>query len=331
MMHEVVLDISDLEVTFPKLGRNADVVSGVNLQLHRGEVLGLVGESGSGKSISSLACLGLVPTPAIVSGSIKLSGQEIIGRPDNELTKLRGGKIAMIFQNPMTSLNPFFTIGNQLRGPIRIHRQLTGREAERVAVSSLHKVRLPDPELVMERYPHELSGGQVQRVMIALALACKPTVLIADEPTTALDVTVQAQILVLLRELLETEDMSILFITHDLGVVATLCDRVAVMYAGKIVETAKVDAIFTRPSHPYTRQLLDTVPRLGVPAENLPAIEGQVPDMSRLPDGCAFHPRCGQADNSCRNSIPEYINGKDGHSVACHHPYHPGNLLPGAA
>jgi oligopeptide/dipeptide ABC transporter ATP-binding protein len=330
-MHDIILDIRDLEVTFPKLGGNSEVVSGVNLQLRRGEVLGLVGESGSGKSISSLACLGLVPTPAIVDGSIKLSGQEIVGKPESELSKLRGGEIAMVFQNPMTSLNPYFTIGSQLLGPIQIHRKLTGHEAEQVAVSSLHKVRLPDPELVMERYPHELSGGQIQRVMIALALACKPNVLIADEPTTALDVTVQAQILILLRELLETEDMSILFITHDLGVVATLCDRVAVMYAGKIVETANIDAIFSGPAHPYTRRLLDTVPRLGVPADSLPAIEGQVPDMSRLPAGCAFHPRCCLADDSCRNSVPKLVHGNASHSVACHHPSHFGKLSPGAA
>jgi peptide/nickel transport system ATP-binding protein len=319
-MVETALEIQGLEVTFPALGRNTQAVRGVDLALHKGEVLGLVGESGSGKSISSLACLGLVPTPGIVSGSVKVSGQEIIGQSEPVLTKLRGGSIAMIFQNPMASLNPFFTIGNQLLGPIQNHRSMNKDEAKREALSSLEKVRLPDPDLVLGKYPHQLSGGQLQRVMIALALACKPTVLIADEPTTALDVTVQAQILLLLRDLLKTEDMSVLFITHDLGVVATLCDRVAVMYAGKIVETADADTIFSRPSHPYTHQLLATVPRLGRQRDSLPAIEGQVPDMSAPPAGCAFHPRCRDSSEVCHTTTPDFVKSQQGGFVACHHP-----------
>ena len=328
-MTELVLDIRNLEVMFPSLGHQTQAVRGVDLSLKKGEVLGLVGESGSGKSISSLACLGLVPPPGVIKGSVKISGQEIIGQPERTLAKLRGGSIAMIFQNPMAALNPFFTIGSQLIAPIGKHRALDKASARLEALASLEKVRLPDPKLVLSKYPHQLSGGQLQRVMIALALACNPNVLIADEPTTALDVTIQAQILSLLRELMLTEDLSVLFITHDLGVVATLCDRVAVMYAGKIVETADVDKIFSHPAHPYTRELLATVPRLGQRQHTLPAIEGQVPDMAAPPAGCAFHPRCKDATDVCPASAPEMVDCKDGGRVACHHPVSNPSLADG--
>lgn len=315
-----MLEIRNLSVDFPALGRNTSAVGDVSLSLDKGEVMALVGESGSGKSVSALACLGLVPTPGIVKGSIKFEDREIIGQNDRQLASLRGGSIAMIFQNPMAALNPFFTIANQLMAPIRIHRNLDRAAAKKEAITALEKVHLPDPNLMMEKYPHQLSGGQLQRVMIALALACKPKLLIADEPTTALDVTVQAQILLLLRELQQTENLAILFITHDLGVVAALCDRIAVMYAGRIVEKASIDTIFSRPLHPYTSQLLASVPRLGQGRKKLSAIEGQVPDMSAPPSGCAFHPRCDRSDDTCTLVSPQARSIFVGTSVACHHP-----------
>jgi len=317
-----ILKIRDLSVTFPSLGANTRAVNGVDLTLRQGEVLALVGESGSGKSVTSLGCLGLVPTPGIVTGSVKLDEYEIVGAEDHQLQDIRGSGIAMIFQNPMAALNPFFTIASQLIAPIRKHRNFDYETAKNEALISLGKVQMPDPQLALEKYPHQLSGGQLQRVMIALALACKPRVLIADEPTTALDVTVQAQILLLLRQLLKDEKLSILFITHDLGVVATLADRVAVMYAGRIVEIGDIKPIFAEPKHPYTKQLLATVPRLGRSKDNLHAIEGQVPDMAAPPSGCAFHPRCNQCSEICRTDIPVLQSFDENNKVACHHPVH---------
>lgn len=318
-MSGLVLDIKGLDVRFPGLVRTVKAVRGIDLEVEEGCVMGVVGESGCGKSITAMACLGLVPSPGTVRGSVRLDGHEIVGCPDSELGSLRGGKAAMIFQNPMKALNPFFTVGRQMTDVIRRHRTMNESRSQESAVEALDSVHLPDPELVLDKYPHQMSGGQIQRVMIAMALACQPKVIIADEPTTALDVTVQAQIIMLLRELATEQGRTILFITHDLAVVASLCDKVAVMYAGKIVETGDVDDIFSRPGHPYTGKLMNTVPRLGHRDGTLEFIPGQVPDMAFPPSGCAFHPRCTRATAVCKQSQPEYTIETGQHKVACHH------------
>ncbi len=313
-----VLEIQDLRVEFPGLGRTVQAVRGCDLEVRKGEVLGLVGESGCGKSVTAMACLGLVPTPGRVQGSIVVDGQQVVGAPEEQLANLRGGKAAMIFQNPGKALNPFFTVGRQITDPIRYHHQLGKAGARDVAVEALKAVRLPDPELALGKYPHQISGGQLQRVMIAMAIACEPILLMADEPTTALDVTIQGQVIVLIKELAMARGLTVLFITHDLGVVASLCDRVAVMYAGMVVETGKIDELFASPTHPYTRKLLSTVPRLGVGKTELSYIPGQVPDMAFPPQGCAFHPRCEFATEACRVRSPESRPMSDSHVVACH-------------
>ncbi len=318
-MSEPILEVRDLSVTFPRLGLPVQAVRHCHLSLGQGEVLGLVGESGSGKSMASLACLGLVPAPGQVQGQIFIEGQNIVGQSEQVFSRIRGRRIGMIFQNPSTALNPFFTVGHQVSDVIRLHREADKQQARRLAMASFAQVRLPDPEQQFEKYPHQLSGGQLQRVVIAMALACQPKVLIADEPTTALDVTIQAQILVLLRELVATVGLSILFITHDLGVVATLCDRVAVMYAGTVVEEGEVETLFAAPSHPYTQKLMETVPMLGRGRGVLPFIAGQVPDMSYPPSGCAFHPRCDVATALCQSEPPPVRWVTEGHRAVCHH------------
>jgi len=318
-MSEPVLQISDLQIEFPGLVRNVQVVRGVNLTIDRGKILGLVGESGSGKSMTAMACLGLVPSPGRVRGSVKVDGFEVVGRTEKELAHLRGGSVAMIFQNPMRALNPFFTIGQQMVEILRRHRRLDAAQAREAVIEVLHSVKLPDPELALDKYPHQLSGGQIQRVIIALALACQPKLLIADEPTTALDVTIQAQIIALLGELVDRMNLTVLFITHDLSVVASLCDEVAVMYAGKIFETGTVDDVFNAPKHPYTCKLMDTVLAVGRGATELESIPGQVPDLMFLPSGCAFHDRCDRASNVCARVAPESKIFNNGHAAACHH------------
>ncbi|MDK1378245.1 MULTISPECIES: ABC transporter ATP-binding protein [unclassified Sinorhizobium] len=262
-MTRSILDITGLDVTFPGLVRDTRILRGVDLQIQAGQILGLVGESGSGKSMTASACLGMVPEPAVVSGSILIDGEEVVGRSDAELNKMRGGQVAMVFQNPMRSLNPFFTIGQQLTEIIRRHRSCGKQEAIAAATEGLRSVQLPDSNVILCRYPHQLSGGQIQRVMIALALACRPKLLIADEPTTALDVTVQAQIISLLYRLAKEAGLTILFITHDLGVVSQLCDRVAVMYEGEIVETGSVSDIIDNPQHAYSKRLIEAFPAVG--------------------------------------------------------------------
>jgi len=322
-MTDLVLRVRDLTVEFPMLVGAVRAVRHCSFQIARGEAVGLVGESGSGKSVTASACLGLVPPPGKVKGSIELLGQEVVGRVDQELGRLRGTKAAMIFQNPGTALNPFFTVGQQLVDIVARQSKMTNHEAQRQVLDALQDVRIPDPELALKRYPHQLSGGQLQRVMIALAMACKPALLIADEPTTALDVTIQAQIIVLLRELAEEKGLSILFITHDLGVVASLCDRVAVMYAGTVVEVGPVEALLDHPAHPYTEKLLSMVPRLGAGAARLDAIPGQVPDLARLPKGCPFRPRCGRSSEICETAEPELLGIASQHMAACHHAARP--------
>jgi peptide/nickel transport system ATP-binding protein len=318
-----LLEISDLQIEFRGGSRTVEVVRGCHLQLPAGQILGLVGESGSGKSMTALACLGLVPKPGRVTGSIRLDGHEMVEATEAAAGSIRGNVAAMIFQNPGKALNPFFTIGQQLVYTIAHVRRLDTNTARRAAISALVEVSVPDPEHVLRKYPHQVSGGQLQRIMIAMALGCKPKLLIADEPTTALDVTIQAQIIVLLRELACTHGLTVLFITHDLGVVSNLCDRLAVMYAGQVVESGPVEELLNDPAHPYTASLLTAVPVLGGGRKLLTQIPGSVPDMGDLPRGCAFHPRCSNVGALCDSESPKRCRIASGRSVACHHPVIP--------
>jgi oligopeptide/dipeptide ABC transporter ATP-binding protein len=313
-----VLNIQKLRVAFPKLSNQIEVVRGCSLEVNSGEIVGLVGESGSGKSMTALSCLGLVPKPGKTSGHININGQEVLDLPDSKLCRLRGGTAAMIFQNPMTALNPFIRIGDQLCDAIRFSLSISHRASADEALGALESVHIPNPSETLKKYPHQLSGGQLQRIMIAMAIACKPDLLIADEPTTALDVTIQAQILLLIRELTVKNDLAVLFITHDLAVVASLCDRVSVMYAGEIVESGEVDDVFSHPAHPYTRKLLHTVPTIGHKDRPLEFIAGQMPDMAALPMGCAFQARCSDAIEFCQKRSPLMSSVSATHRVACH-------------
>jgi oligopeptide/dipeptide ABC transporter ATP-binding protein len=313
-----LLSITGLSVDFPELGRTVKAVRGCNIEVGPGEIMGLVGESGSGKSVTAMACLGLVPPPGRVRGEIVLDGFQVVGRKESELTQVRGGLAAMIFQNPGKALNPFFTVGRQIADVLKCHRDIDNSAARELVLEAFGTVHLPDPVIVFEKYPHQLSGGQLQRAMIAMALSCNPTLLVADEPTTALDVTIQAQILELINELQEQLGMAVLLITHDLGVVAEQADEVAVMYAGKIVERAKPEIIFARPSHPYTIGLMNSVP--GVTAtkqRRLEAIPGIVPSPLNLPSGCRFRDRCAQAEDGCAEAQPELLEIEPGHWVSC--------------
>jgi peptide/nickel transport system ATP-binding protein len=288
-------------------GRVTHAVDSVDLELVRGATLGIVGESGCGKSVTALAIMGLLPKSAEVTGTVRFNGIDLLDLPDVDMRSLRGNQLAMIFQEPMTSLNPSYTIGEQIAEALVRHRGMTRPQARSRAIALLRRVHIPSPESRFDDYPHKLSGGMRQRAMIAMALACDPQLLIADEPTTALDVTIQAQILDLLRELKRDSRAAIVLITHDLGVVAEICDEVAVMYAGEIVERASVDALFERPEHPYTVGLLGSIPRLDRRTEQLASIEGIVPDMSTLPTGCRFAPRCPFADERCRRERPPIV------------------------
>ena len=314
-----LLEVRDLETHFTTGAGVFKAVDGVSLSLGRGETLGLVGESGCGKSVTSLSIMRLIPQPPgrIAGGRIVLEGRDLLALGEDEMRRVRGDRIAMIFQEPMTSLNPVHTIGNQIVETIRLHRDVSPAEARTRAVEMLRLVRMPSPETRIDDYPHQLSGGMRQRVMIAMALACDPRVLIADEPTTALDVTIQAQILDLLRDLRDRTGTAIVLITHDLGVVAELADRVAVMYAGRIVEEAPVKALFGDPQHPYTLGLLASIPGLSGPGERLTAIEGSVPNPYAVPEGCRFHPRCPFAIDRCRQQAPSLTELSQDHRVAC--------------
>jgi peptide/nickel transport system ATP-binding protein len=304
-----LLAIADLKVTFHgDRGRVTHAVDGVDLTLGRGRTLGLVGESGCGKSVTSLAVMGLLPqATAEVSGSVRFDGLDLLTLPDAQLRDLRGDRIAMIFQEPMTSLNPSYTVGEQIVEVLERHRGLARSAARKQTIGLLRRVGIPSPGERIDDYPHKLSGGMRQRVMIAMALACGPQLLIADEPTTALDVTIQAQILDLLRALKQESGAAIVLITHDLGVVAEICDEVAVMYAGQLVELAPVAALFDRPEHPYTVGLLASIPRLDRRAEELAVIEGILPDMTNPPPGCRFAPRCPFAIDRCHASPPPVV------------------------
>jgi peptide/nickel transport system ATP-binding protein len=304
-----LLEIEGLRVTFSgDDGRATHAVDQVDLTLDRGTTLGIVGESGCGKTVTSLAIMGLLPKQTSeVSGAVRLDGVDLLHISSSDLSDLRGNRVAMIFQEPMTSLNPSYTIGEQIIETITRHRGGTGAAARERAIEMLRRVHMPSPEQRIHEYPHKLSGGLRQRAMIAMALACDPQLLIADEPTTALDVTIQAQIVDLLAELKATTGSAIIFITHDLGVVAEICDEVAVMYAGEIVERAAVDALFERPEHPYTVGLLGSIPRFERRAEALATIEGMVPDMTLPPTGCRFAARCPFADARCRTERPPIV------------------------
>jgi peptide/nickel transport system ATP-binding protein len=314
-----LVEIDGLKVVFRgEQGRAIHAVDSVDLKIAGGATLGLVGESGCGKSVTALAIMGLLPTTAAeVSGTVRFDGIELLGLPDNKMRDLRGDRLAMIFQEPMTSLNPSYTIGEQIIESLVRHRGLSRGRARKHAIELLRRVHIPSPERRIDDYPHKLSGGMRQRVMIAIALACDPQLLIADEPTTALDVTIQAQILDLMRELKATSQATIILITHDLGVVAEICDEVAVMYAGEVVEHAGADALFERPEHPYTVGLLGSFPQLAGRAEQLATIEGMVPDMAAPPTGCRFAPRCPFADERCHRERPPMIQLEGNRQSRC--------------
>ncbi|MBC7712247.1 MAG: ABC transporter ATP-binding protein [Rhizobacter sp.] len=311
---EKVLEVKDLVVEFKTDRGTIKAVNGVNFDVFKGRTVGIVGESGSGKSVSALAIMGLIPNPPgrVASGQILFNGKSLVNMPAGEMRKIRGNKIAMIFQEPMTSLNPVFTIGNQIEEVIELHQpQLSKKEREAKAVDMLRLVGIPSPEKRVKEYPHQLSGGMRQRVMIAIALSCEPDILIADEPTTALDVTIQAQILELMKKLQKELGMGIILITHDLGVVAETCDTVAVMYCGQIVESADVKTLFNHPRHPYTKGLMNSIPSFdstaGHKKERLQTIEGMVPSLFDLPAGCNFQDRCVNVTEHCRGSLGEPI------------------------
>jgi len=320
-----LLEIRDLRTSFFTKRGVVPAVDSVSLRVGQGEIVGLVGESGCGKSVTSLSVLGLVASPGkIIGGHILYHGEDVLGFSAARMRELRGNKVSMIFQEPMTSLNPVYTIGKQVTEALRSHDRMVGsKEARLRAVEMLARVGISEPESRLEAYPHQLSGGLRQRVMIAMALICKPGLLIADEPTTALDVTIEAQILTLMRQLQREIGSSIVLITHNLGVVAETCDRVYVMYAGRIVEEADVFELFDRPLHPYTNGLLRSIPRKNEDESaprRLYSIKGNVPDMARLPAGCKFAPRCERCVEACTRAEPELVDSGNGHFVRCFRP-----------
>jgi peptide/nickel transport system ATP-binding protein len=320
-MPEPLLEVRDLSVRFDTDERSVHAVDGMSLELGAGQVLGIVGESGCGKSVTALSILGLLPKTATVTGSVRFEGAELLGASGAQLRKIRGRQISFVFQEPMTSLNPVLRIGHQIEEVVREHMSLSRSAAKARVVELLDLVHIPDPSRRIDEYPHQLSGGMRQRVMIAMALACDPKILIADEPTTALDVTIQAGILDLLRELRARLGTAIVLITHNLGVVADLADRVVVMYAGRKAEEAAVGELFAHPQHPYTIGLLGAVPRAGAARNGrLQEIPGRVPSLAEPPGHCAFADRCPRADEQSWSSVPELHLVRPDHVVACFHP-----------
>ena len=309
MAAEVLLKVTDLATHFRTEEGVVKAVDGVDFEVRKGELLGIVGESGCGKSMTSMSILRLVPQPQgkIVRGNIVFEDKDLLKLSEEEMRKIRGNKIALISQDPMTSLNPVLTVGEQIIEAIRLHQGLGKKAAKEKAIEMLAKVGIPSPRERVDEYPHQFSGGMRQRVIIAMALSCEPKLLLADEPTTALDVTIQAQILDLMLEIKEKFQAGIMLITHDLGVVAQMCDWVAVMYAGKIVESTDVYTLFNNPSHPYTRGLLKSIPRLDDEKEELEPIKGQPPNLSKIPPGCSFSPRCPEGQNICTQQEPNLI------------------------
>jgi oligopeptide/dipeptide ABC transporter ATP-binding protein len=313
-----LLQVENLKVQFRTAKGSLTAVRNISFSVDKGETLCIVGESGSGKSITSLSIMGLLPSNGdIVEGSIRLEGQELVSLTDEQLQPYRGNKMSMIFQEPMTALNPVFTIGYQLQEPLFIHRKLSKKEAKEESIKLLAKVGIPNPEEKLNQYPHQLSGGMRQRVMIAMALACEPSLLLADEPTTALDVTIQAQILDLIEELKEQMGMGVIFVTHDMGVVAEIADRVMVMYAGEVVETGDAETIFTNPQHPYTKGLLAAVPDIDADTHELNIIPGSMPNLDDKIEGCRFHPRCQFATDICRQKVPPTFKNSKNQEVKC--------------
>lgn len=314
-----LLVVEDLKTQFFTYGGVVEALDGVSFEILKGEVFGLVGESGCGKSVTALSILKLVPKPGrIISGRVLLSGENLLEKTDREMNRIRGSRISIIFQDPTSSLNPLFKIGYQVAEPFIYHREMRPRRAWRAAIQILKQTGIPDPADKVDNYPHELSGGMRQRTMIAMALACQPDLLIADEPTTNLDVTIQRQILNLVKDLQEAFGSSVLWISHDLGVIAELCDRVAVMYAGNIVELADVHTIFHNPKHPYTVKLQRAIPREGSAGREIEEIPGTVPPLINPPSGCRFHPRCQYAEAICEREKPRLLEVEPGHLVACH-------------
>ncbi|RXT05815.1 ABC transporter ATP-binding protein [Ammoniphilus sp. CFH 90114] len=318
-MTDKLLEIKGLRTHFFSDSGEIPAVDGIDLYVRRGEVLGVVGESGCGKSVTSLSVMRLVPNPPgkIVGGTMSFKGEDLVSASEKRMRKIRGNEIAMIFQEPMTSLNPVYTIGDQIGETVRLHRNLSKKEAKQHAIDMLRKVGIPRPEQIVDEYPHQLSGGMRQRVMIAMAMSCDPELLIADEPTTALDVTIQAQILDLMRNLNKETGAAIMMITHDLGVVAEMCDRVVVMYAGKVVEEGDVRTIFKNPQHPYTKGLIQSVPRMDDNKDRLYSIPGNVPTPGSMPKGCRFAPRCESIIDRCKEEMPELVSLEAGHKCRC--------------
>lgn len=321
MSKEKLIEMKGLKTYFYTEQGVSKAVNGVDLEIYPGETLGIVGESGCGKSVTSLSIMRLIPEPPgkIIDGNIFFKGRDLSKLSQAEMREIRGNEISMIFQEPMTSLNPVFTIGEQISEAIILHQKLSQEEAVERSVEMLRKVGIPLPEQRISEYPHQLSGGMRQRVMIAMALSCDPALLIADEPTTALDVTIQAQILELMNDLKDKFNMSIMMITHDLGVIAEVSDRVAVMYAGKVVEYTDVNTLFANPQHPYTWGLLNSVPRLDKKVDRLTTIPGIVPSPYDFPEGCKYNTRCPLADDKCLAAEPEMQVVEDGHQVSCWH------------
>lgn len=315
-----LLSVQDLTVTLSTADGLARAVRGLNFSLEKGQTLGIVGESGCGKSMTALALMGLLPEQSQTAGSVYLNGQDLLSQSEADMCRVRGNQIAMIFQEPMTSLNPVHMIGKQIMEPLRLHKGLSENEARAEALRLLDRVGIPNPQERIRNYPHQLSGGQRQRVMIAIALSCSPEILIADEPTTALDVTIQDQILELIQTLVQEEGMALVLISHDLGVISENTDTVLVMYGGAAVEMGNTKALFSELTHPYTQGLFAAMPKLGMGKQSrLVTIPGTVPDLINLPDGCTFTDRCPLATDICRNTFPVPKALKSGHMVACHH------------
>ncbi|HXJ83810.1 MAG TPA: ABC transporter ATP-binding protein [Candidatus Methylomirabilis sp.] len=313
-----LLEVDDLHTHFSVKDKVIRAVNGISFAVRRGEILGIAGESGAGKSVACLSILRLVPHPGrIVKGRILLTGQDLLVKSEREMRDLRGQTVSMVFEDPLNSLDPAFKVGDLIAEALILHKGLGKRDAWKKAGELLRLVGIPDPDRRLDNYPHELSGGMQQRVMIAIALSCDPALLIADNPTTALDVTIQIQILDLVKQLRERLGMGVLWITHDLGVVAKLCDRVVIMYAGEVMEQGDVYAVLKRPRHPYTRRLIDALPKLGRPGQRLLPIEGRPPDPANLPAGCPFAPRCYKVKPECaERDVPLFEDG-DGHVVRC--------------
>lgn len=321
-MSETILEVKNLRTEFKREKSYVTAIHDVSFSLNKGEIVGLVGESGCGKSVTSMSIMRLLGDTSgkITNGEIRFKGRNLLDLSEREMQTIRGSRISMIFQDPMSSLNPPIRIEKQMIEAVRIHENCSKEQARKIAADMLHEVGIPDVENTLRSYPHQLSGGMCQRVMIAMAMACKPELLIADEPTTALDVTIQAQIMDLMKKIQKENGTTILLITHDLGVVAQMCSRVLVMYAGRIVEQADVHELFYNPKHPYTKGLIACVPKIGSDVRRLPSIPGSVPDLSVMPKGCKFAPRCQYASDRCLKGEPDLVpvEGRENHWIRCY-------------